>query len=371
MKVSKPLLLTTIILAAVCIRLLVFFSLDRLLPLEGLYVDEKTYSMSPFVQGIEGFSKPPAMFLITMIMNVPDNTETLRMVIMLVSLLPALALFLAFRQRRGLWLYICTAGLALSPFIVLYGLQILPAVPAAALVSFTLLLAKKNKTAIAGFLLGIAVLFRAELILVPAFLMVFSFRNRLRSWLIFSGAAAAAVLPVIILNLFSGAGPVIASNGGENLWLGTSWELVTTPPGVEFEELVSKGSSQSRGDTVFMDRALSSIGSAPFEWLKMGAGKVLAFFTLPGPGRNFETGWLLRKTWLILLLPLTLLAMSTGITAVFRRGKSYWECIAAAVICSGIASAFVFFPSARFRVSVLPAFWFLTASIVPEWKNIR
>jgi hypothetical protein len=339
------------------------------MPLDGLYVDEVTYSRSPFVPGIEGFSRPPAMFIAAMLMNVSHNTEASRIAITILSLLPALALYLAFRKKGGVWLYVCTAGLALSPFMVLYGIQIMPAVPAAALISFTLLLAKREKTALAGFLTGIAILFRAELALVPIFLFLFSFRSHFRKWMVFTGFAAIAVVPVIILNIFAGAGPVIASNGGENLWFGTSWELVTTPPGTEFEQLVLTGESQSSGNSVFLDRAFNSIAHAPFEWLKMGGSKVLAFFTLPGPGRNFETGWLLQKTWLIVLLPLTLLAMSVGITVSFKSKKSFWQLTAVAVICSGIASAFIFFPSARFRTAILPAFWFL--AVTPDWKTLR
>ena len=371
MKYSKPFLLTAIILAALCLRIWSFSSIDRLLPLEGLYVDEVTYSMSPFIPGVEGLSRPPGMFIISELMSLLDNVIYSRIVISLLSLLPALALYLAFRKNCGTWVYICTSGLILSPFMILFGSQILPAVPAAALIAFALLSLKRGRTAIAGFLAGIAILLRAELALIPIFLFVFSFKSNLRKWLIFTGFTAIAVIPVIILNLSSGAGPVIASNGGENLWLGTDWDLITTPPGTEFEELMSTGTSPSGGDAVFMDRALSSIGSSPLEWLSMGGRKLLAFFTLPGPGRNFETGWLLRRTWLIILLPLTLLGMSAGTVGIFRRKQSFWCLTAAAVICSCILTAFIFFPSARFRLVSLPAFWFLSASLRPNWKNIR
>ena len=371
MKFSKPLLLSSIVLAALCLRIWTFSSIDHLLPLEGLYVDEVTYSMSPFVPGIEGFSRPPGMFIISALLNLMNNVTFSRILLSLLSLLPALALFLAFGKNRGVWVYICTAGLILSPFMILFGIQLLPAVPAASLIAFALLFCKRGRTAVAGFLAGIAILFRAELALVPLFLFVFSFRYHLRRWLIFTGFAAIAVIPVIILNICTGAGPVIASNGGENLWLGTDWELITTPPGIEFEELVSTGTSQSGGDTVFLDRALTSIGSSPLSWLSMGGRKLLAFFSLPGPGRNFETGWLLLKTWLIILLPLTLLGISAGTAAIIRRKADFWHLTAAAVICSGILSAFIFFPSARFRLVSLTAFWFLAASLIPKWKHLK
>ena len=41
------------------------------------------------------------------------------------------------------------------------------------------------------------------------------------------------------------------------------------------------------------------------------------------------------------------------------------------VILAGVISAFVFFPSARFRLTAIPAFWFLSASAVPDRKQIR
>ena len=371
MKISRTHILSVIILFSILLRVVTFFSFDRLLPLNGLYVDEKTFSMSPFVQGTEGFSRPPGMFVLSMLLHVPGNPATSRMAISFLSLLPALALYIAFRKNGGTWLTICTAGMILSPFMILYGFQLMPAVPAAVLISFTLLMAKKKKIAFAGFLAGISILFRAELALIPIFLLALSFRKYFRQWLVFTGYAVIAVLPVIILNLYAGAGPVIASNGGENLWLGTDWNLVTTPPGTEFEELVSTGNSQSGGNSVFLDRALNSIRREPLEWLKKGVSKTLAYFTLPGPGRNLETGWVLLRTWLVVLLPLTLLAISVGTSVILTRRKSFLQLLAFSIVFTGIASSFIFFPSARFRVAFLPAFWFLAASITPDRKYLR
>ncbi|MEN8209261.1 MAG: tetratricopeptide repeat protein [Candidatus Fermentibacteria bacterium] len=371
MKYSRSIFLFSIILAAVCLRIIVFTALDRYLPNEGLYVDEVTYSMSPFVSGVDGFSRPPAMFIISDLLGLFQSTAFSRIIFSLCSLLPALALYLAFRKEGGAGRYLSTAGLLLSPFMILFGFQLLPAVPAALLIALSLLALKSGRTAIAGFLAGTAILFRAELVLVPFFLFLLSFRHHLRKWLIFTGFAAAAVLPVILLNLSAGAGPVIASNGGENLWLGTDWELIATPPGTEFEELVSTGAGLSGGDAVFFDRAVSSITSSPLKWLFMGGRKLLGFFTIPGPGRNYETGWLLEKTWLIILLPLTLLAMSAGIAGAIRRRKDFWSSAASAVICSGMASAFIFFPSARFRLVSLTAFWFLAASVITDRNTMR
>ncbi len=369
MKTHRTLIFSIIILSAILFRIIAYVSLDRLLPLNALYVDEKTFSMSPFVQGIEGFSRPPGMFVLSMVLNASGSPLTTRIAVSFLSLLPALALYLAFRNKGGAWLF--AAGLLLSPFMILYGLQVMPAVPAAVLISFTLLMAKNKKIAFAGFLTGISILFRAELALIPLFLLAFSFRKHFRKWLVFTVSAAVAVIPVIILNIFAGAGPIIASNGTENLWIGTDWKLVTTPPGTEFEELVSIGNSRSGGNSVFLERAVNSIADEPLKWLKMGVSKTIAFFTLPGPGRNLETGWVLIRTWLIVLLPLTLFGISVGTSLIFKRRKSFWQLLAFSIVFTGIASSFIFFPSARFRVAFLPAFWFLAASVTPSWKYYR
>ncbi|MCK4672297.1 MAG: tetratricopeptide repeat protein, partial [Candidatus Aegiribacteria sp.] len=272
---------------------------------------------------------------------------------------------------RSSWIYLCCAGLALSPFVIISGIQFLPAVPAAAFLSFSMLLANRRKFLLAGFLAGVAVLFRAELVLIPAVLFFFSFQSRLREWRIFTAGAVIAVLPVIILNISSGTGPVIAVNGAENLWLGTDWELLSTPPGTEFEELVAIGEQEGGGDSAFLKRAYFAIESSPLKWFGMGMQKILAFFTLPGPGRNLETGWLLKKTLLILMLPLSLMAIALGSVRCFDKNRVFWHDLAVSIILAGVISAFVFFPSARFRLTAIPAFWFLSASAFPERKHLR
>lgn len=371
MKNSLALFLIVLIASAIGIRVWTFTSVNSVLPLNGLYVDEKTYTTSPVIPGSSGLSRPPGMFVMAMITNAANHPLTSRVCISLLSFLPAIALLLAFRKQKSIWSYICCAGLALSPFVVISGIHFLPAVPAAALLSFSMLLAKQRKFLLAGFLAGAAVLFRAELMLIPAVLFFFSFKSGLRKWSIFTSGTLMAVLPVIILNISAGAGPVIAVNGAENLWLGTDWELLSTPPGTEFEELMAIGEREGRGDSAFLQRAFNEIRSSPLKWFGMGIQKTLAFFTLPGPGRNLETGWLLKKTLLILMLPLSLMAMSIGSVRCFDRNRIFWHDLAVSIICAGVMSAFVFFPSARFRLTVIPAFWFLSASAVPERKLFR
>ncbi len=371
MKSSVALFLIILVVTAIGLRVWTFTSVNSLLPLNGLYVDEKTYTMNPVIPGSDGFSRPPGMFVMAMITNAANHPLHSRVCLSVLSLLPAIALLLAFRKQRSSWVYICCTGLALSPFFILSGIQFLPAVPAAAFLSFSMLLAKQKKFLLAGFLAGAAALFRAELVLIPAVLFFFAFRYRLREWSIFTAGTAIAVLPVIILNISAGAGPVIAVNGAENLWLGTDWELLSTPPGTEFEELVALGDRESRGDSEFLQRAFDVVQSSPLKWFGMGMRKILAFFTLPGPGRNLETGWLLKKTFLILTLPLSLMAMSLGSVRCLDKNRTFWHDLAVSIICAGIISAFVFFPSARFRLTAIPAFWFLSTSALPDRKILR
>ncbi|MBN2607831.1 MAG: hypothetical protein JXA64_01855 [Candidatus Fermentibacteraceae bacterium] len=370
MRISVPGTVILAVILAVLLRSWVFVSLDTILPQNGLYVDEKTFAMSPFVPGVRGFSRPPGMFAAFMLLGSADGAVLWRVMMSLFSILPALALYLAM-GRRGPRTAALAAGLAVSPFLVLYGLQLMPAVPAAVLLSFALLASVRENHALAGFLTGTAVLFRAELAIVPAVLLLMSFGSRFRSWTLFTSMAAVAVLPVVLINVISGAGPVIAANGGENLWIGTSWEMISTPPGVEFEELVAIGPGDQAGDHVFFNRALRSIGDDPVEWAGMGIVKAAEYFSLPGPGRNMETGWVMGKTFLLVLLPLTLAAMSLGISGAFIRKPEYWVLLSVSILAAGIISSFVFFPSARFRTATLPAFWFLAAGAVTRPGALR
>lgn len=367
--IRKAVFVILVLVIAAGLRIWTFCQVDGVLPMNGLYVDEGSYATDPTVQGFRGFSRPPGMFVLSRMMDTVGNIRISRMVLSILSLLPALALFLALKDRAGRWLYICVGGLAASPFLILYGLQFLPAVPSAVLLSFALLLASRNRYLSAGFLTGAAALFRAELALIPLVALTFSFRNFLPKWTLFAAGAVLAAVPVILVNLTAGAGPVIAVNGSENLWLGSDWGLLTTPPGTEFEELVAIEPGAGTVDAVFLQRAVSNISSAPLEWIKSGILKSVAYISLPGPGRNIETGWLLERSLLFLLLPLTLLAMSTAAVNSFAMKGEFWRILAVSMILSGLISSFLFFPAARFRTAVLPAFWFLAASSIPGRKS--
>jgi|GEM_PF-883502 len=370
--------LPAVILIAVAsagIRARAFTEMDGVLPLGGLYVDERSFTLSATVPGSQVFARPPGMFVAAIVTGAAADPLRARLVMSLLSLVPAAALLVFARSRADRrWAMLCAGGLALSPLMALSGMQVLPDAPAAALTALALLASSGKKDLLAGFLLGTASLFRAELLLALPVLFLLSVGKPggIRGWGAAAAGCAAAAGPVVLLNLLAGGGPVMAANGAENLWLGTSWELVSTPPGIEFEELAAVGGGDPGLQTEFTSRAMQSISADPGGWAFMGLQKALAFLTIPGPGRNIETGWVLGATGLSLLLPLSFAAFAIGVGRCLRSpgGMSGMERMAVSMVAAGLISAIVFFPAARFRTPVLPALWFLAASLVPCRRDL-
>ncbi len=369
---------TLLLLSALGLRAWTFLSVDGVLPLSHLYVDEITYAAGP-VSGA-GFERPPGMYLLAAVAGWTGTPIPGRAVISLLSMVPAAAVALAFagRMREAAsrrWALACAAMAALSPVGALFGLFLLPAVPAAALVSAALLLRLRGRVLAAGFAAGCAALFRGELLLLPVvhFLVTAALRRGLRHWTVYASGTALAIAPVILVNAASGSGPVIAENGAENLWLGTDWELLSTPPGVEFEQLVSVApEAAGTVEAAFMRRALSSISAEPLPWLAMGLRKVAAWLALPGPGRNLEVSRLLSTTGLAWLLPLMLPALALGLPRALRGrgGGTDWRPLALSMVLTGAAAAFLLFPAARYALAVSPALWFLAASRPPSRREL-
>ncbi|MFO7626780.1 MAG: hypothetical protein R6V62_05945 [Candidatus Fermentibacteraceae bacterium] len=269
-----------------------------------------------------------------------------RVAVSVISLLPSLFFLLALpRTRRNL---VLSGLLAVEPTLALSGIQLLPEAPAAALTALCLVLAHSGRNRMAGFVLGAAALFRGELLILLPLLPILGRRGRTMALF-----ALAAVAPVVAVNMASGGPPSVASTGGMNLWIGSDWSLLSTPPGVEFEQLMEVRPGHS-----FTERAVSIIGEDPAGWALRGMTKSLAFFTLPGPGRNIDSGEALKP--LIVLL---------GVTALFLAGAAgIRRDLASLLMLSGVLSAFLFFPSVRYRVVFLPAFA-LTAAALP-WRRL-
>jgi tetratricopeptide (TPR) repeat protein len=172
------------------------------------------------------------------------------------------------------------------------------------------------------------------------------------------------------LNLASGAGPVLSVNGAENLWLGTDWELASTPPGVEFEALMHLEPGEGSADRHFLRLAADGIGRAPLEWVLMGIRKEAAFVSVPGPGRNLEFGHLLAGTGLFPLLLLTLGLLSLALVRMpgALRGPPLQR-LPLTLAAAALAAAFLFIPAARYRTAFFPAFLFLAASRPPSRRE--
>ncbi|MCD4706863.1 MAG: tetratricopeptide repeat protein [Candidatus Sabulitectum sp.] len=294
----------------------------------NLHVDEITYTAGDSPP----FERPPGTCLLA---GLSTDTTALRLTFSAISLIPALSLFLFRKKSRNN--AILAGVLAIEPTLAFSGLQILPAAPAAAFLSLALT-TWKSRPLLTGWLIGCAALFRGEVLL---FLPVSIFFIRpVRRYISTAGGMIVAVLPVLVINLFSGGSFALGENGPLNLWLGSSWELLETPPGLEFEELI--------GDNSFADNALLSIKEDFSGWLGRGVIKTAAFLSIPGPGRNIEAPELLGSTILKYLLPLTFLLLALGISGLGRNCET-------ALAVTGIIAAFIFFPSIRHRAVFLSA----------------
>jgi len=325
-------------LLGVAIRLIALNQLDWFFG-SCLHVDEITYAAGD----TPPFERPPGTYLLA---GLSSQVSSLRFVFMAFSLIPALTLFL-FRKKH--WKNSLLAGaLAIEPTLAFSGLQILPCAPAAAFVALALT-AWKNKPLLSGWLLGCAALFRGEVLLfLPVSLF---FIHPVKKYAATASGLLCAVLPVMVLNLVSGGSFSIAGNGSLNLWLGSSWDLLTTPPGIEYEELVGRSS--------FTDSAISAITDDFSGWLGRGAVKTAAFLSVPGPGRNVEAPELLNSTILKYLLPITFVILALGISGSGRN-------IGTALMLTGILTAFVFFPSMRHRAVFIPVF--AASALHFRWK---
>ena len=335
--------------------------IDGVLPADGLYVDERE-----FARGLDGLStlpleRPPGMYALSALLGSATHPERARAVMSMLSLLPALGILLL-SPSRGFWRWVLPLGVAVEPVLALFGTRLLPAVPAAVLVTFAVVSAHRGRWHLFGALMGLACLFRAELLLGLPLLLLASRRGRpiaaSLSW-------AAIVLPVMLLNLGAGAGPVIAGNGSLNLWLGTEVELMETPPGVEFEELMAMDGDDPQ--LHFMGRWVRAVYSDPLGWVALGIRKLAMTLSVPGPGRNLELRYLIGRAGLAPLLAPMLALFSLGLVRVFRPSASAagmatgWRSLALVIFIVPI----LFLPAARYRLALMPVLWAAAATSVP------
>ncbi len=371
--------LILVLASGIALRISGAATLDGILPLDGLYVDEVEYSRGLDALRKPPFQRPPGTYILAWAGGLPGNVEGARILFSLLSMIPALAVLAAFGEEK--WGIACAVAAALDPLTAFFGLHILPAAPAAALLALSLLAAKREKLLMAGFLVGCAALFRGEiLLLLPLFTLLLCRspgRRLATNCLRFAVPALVPVLPVILVNFAAGAGPVLSVNGAENLWLGTDWELAATPPGVEFEALMRLDSEEETPDQHFTELAMERIGTSPLRWIGMGFRKVLATLTFPGPGRNLELSGLMRRIRFLPLLPLSLLIMSLALArSPGAIGGKTSERLAMSMIMAAAVAAFLFIPAARYRTAFFPAALFIAAqrpplrSEFPLWLGI-
>lgn len=305
----------------------------------NLHVDEITYTMGDSPP----FERPPATYLLA---GIPLKTKSLRFVFSTISMIPALALFLF--CKKSTINSILAGVLAIEPTLAFSGLQVLPAAPAAAFLAVALT-AGRHRPLLLGWFVGCAALFRGEILL---FLPISIFFIRpLKRYLNSAAGVLIAVLPVLIINMSSGGPFALGENGPLNLWLGSSWELLQTPPGIEFEELM--------GEASYTDNAIASITNDVPGWFGRGLVKTAAFLSIPGPGRNIEAPELLSSTILKFLLPLTFLLIALGISGSGRNA-------ATSLIVTGMLASFIFFPSMRHRAVFIPAL--IISAMHFRWK---
>ena len=330
---NRCLTVALILLAGAGLRL-ALYSANRSL-FSHPQVDEIVYLEPP----APPFERPPGTYL-------PAGLPGPRIVFAAISLLPSL-FFLVMLPRSGRNT-VLGALAAVEPTLALSGIQILPEAPAAALTALCLVLCANGKLRLGGFALGLTALFRGEMLLLLP-LSPLAGKRGVRMALF----ALPAVLPVIAVNLFSGGPASVASTGGINLWIGSEWHLLTTPPGVEFEQLMEISPGQS-----FTDRALAVVSRDPAGWAFRGIVKTLGFFSLPGPGRNIDSGAALG-----VVMPLL------AVTAFFLAGTvRLRRDVPSLFMITALVSAFLFFPSVRYRAVFLPAF--AMAAIGCPWKRL-
>lgn len=298
-------------------------------------VDELEYTGTPDIP----FRRPPGTYLLA-------GLPCAGILFGALSMAPSLLFLLLLPRRRES--VAASFLLAVEPTLALSGIQLLPEAPAAALLALFLVLTRKGLHRSAGFVMGTAALFRGELLLLLPLSPLGG-----RKGLSMALHALAAVLPVVAVNMASGGPASVASTGGINLWIGSDWNLLTTPPGVEFEQLM-----ETRPGDSFTARALDAVSRDPAGWVLRGFTKTLAFFSLPGPGRNIDSGRALRPVFPLLMVTAVFLAGAAG----FRRDP------ASLLMAAGVASAFIFFPSVRYRAVFIPAF--ALAAMGTPWKRL-
>lgn len=295
-----------------------------------------------------------------------------------------LAMLLVARWRGGWAPAGAGIAVALTGSLIYFDAELLPASPAALLVTgWLLILASPGRPGgwwarcrpvVAGLVLGVGGVLLPTLAIPAVLVLAWLLRREgLKQVVIVAVAAAIPILPVTVRNYAYEPDLVPVSwNGGVNFWIGNNHtfpDSVGIRPGIRWSQLVSQprceGGAETRAaeSAWFYRQSLSYIASDPLSWAGDLLRKAVGTVSAREIGRNRnpyaarEEAVLLR----LLLWPLGLpfvpilaafVAGWVGAAAPGRRSVP-WPLILA--VLGFLAANVLFFPTARYRVPVLPA----------------
>ncbi|NIM19210.1 MAG: tetratricopeptide repeat protein [Candidatus Latescibacteria bacterium] len=243
-----------------------------------------------------------------------------------------------------------------------------------------------KRFALAGFLLGLSALARANILIfypvVIVWIILAGVRRRLPALLVFTGTAAATILPATLHNYVASVDFVpMTSNGGVNFYIGNSERatgIFYPPEGVDFgtdpttriyiERLLGKDLKPSELSRYWFDKAFRFIRSDPVKELKLLLRKTALFvngYEIPQI-ESFDLSRTKFGTLRILFVNLWVL-MSLGVVGMIyaiRRWKKYF--LLYGYIISFAFSIILFFVTARYRVQVAPVLSLFAAFAILE-----
>jgi 4-amino-4-deoxy-L-arabinose transferase-like glycosyltransferase len=225
----------------------------------------------------------------------------------------------------------------------------------------------------AGFTIGLAILLRANLLLLPPFLAVVLWRSsgrRAAAWLLASALALPAAV-VVVSGLKYGAWVPVSANGGMNLWVGNHRGAVGIYQAAEFLK-TQRASGEEAGfldearrrtsapdlDLVGADRywrgeALHEIGADPLRWTGLEIRKLALFWSPIEWKTNVSMRFVERFSPLLRFDPVgfAFLALfgSGGLALLFARGPDPARGVAAAFLAVPLATCVLFFVSGEYR----------------------
>jgi tetratricopeptide (TPR) repeat protein len=311
---------------------------------------------------------------------VPGSAVALQ--ILLSSLAISLLVPLGVVWFRSLVAGCCAAALALlhAP-LVFHGLKLLPvslALATQALALLALGVARERRSAVvaglAGLTLGVAALARAEMLLfVPFAALALATRRRLAPAVALVAGVLIGIAPATIHNVRQGDFVLVASAGGENLFIGNQrgakgdHAALDPRAGDIFSQrqLATEIAREAEGrdlrpsevSAYWRGRAIDEVTADPLGWLRL-EGKKLARILDPGDPTDMYSLALERSRylgWLHLLAVPVWLVLGAGLVGIVlaMRGARGTTWPLAAFVAVQIAVLLLFFVSTRLRLPLV------------------